>query len=58
MEIRQQVDCGRGEELTIQGHEGTFWNDENVYVNFGSNARLLVKAQQTVHTCCVHICAH
>lgn len=25
---------GGSEELTIKGHEGTFWTDENVYVNF------------------------
>lgn len=30
IEIRQVVDWGGGGELTVKGHEGTFWNDANV----------------------------
>lgn len=30
IEIRQVVAWGGSGELTVKGHEGTFWNDANV----------------------------
>lgn len=42
MAVRHRIDWRGSEELTIKGHKGTFWTDENVYVNFTISVHLCV----------------
>ena len=42
MAVRRWIDWSGSEELTTKAHEGTFWIDENVYVNFTISVHLCV----------------
>ena len=52
MAVRQWIDWSGSEELTIKGHEGTFWIDENVYVNFTISVHLCLLKFSKLFTLC------